>query len=200
MLIPYVFVAGTKAKAEEVNTNFREVQKYINANETAIANVESNITNKANLTGDVNTTFKVANANNSNEAVNLGQVQNMISVYKSLIEGYLFKVVGTTINITDGKCFDSLGNTIIEGGARTLTVGSYPLNTEYYIFVEMDTIGPTTPSYSISANADSPTNISPTTVFRKLGSFIKSSDTAFENVSMIGTRINKDEVTNVELL
>lgn len=199
MLIPYTFIAGTKAKAEEVNANFKAVQKYVDANEKAIANIENEVQTKANITGNINNTFKVANATNTNEATNLGQVDSMTSVFKSLIEGFNFTVVQTLIMITDGKCYDSLGKTIIEAGATSLNVSSHALGTEYYIYVVNTGTG-TLSSFEISTDSSNPGLPGAEVVYRKIGKFKKTTDDTFEYVSMIGTRTSKDEVTNVELL
>lgn len=199
MLIPYTFIAGTKAKAEEVNANFKSVQKYVDANEKAIANVENEVQNKANITGDINNTFKVANATDAHEAVNLGQVDDITSVFKSLIEGFNFTVAQTVIMITEGKCYDSLGKTIITADSSSLGPINYPIGTEYYIYVVNTGIGASS-SFEISPDSSNPGYPGTGVVYRKIGKFKKATDDTFEYVSMIGTRISKDEVTDVKLL
>lgn len=198
MLIPYTFIAGTKAKAEEVNANFKAVQKSVDANEKAIANVENEVETKANISGDINNPFKVANATNTYEAVNLGQVNSITSIFKSLIEGFNFTAVETLIMITEGRCYDSLGKTIIDAGSSSLNVGTYPFGTEYYIYV-VNTGAGTLSSFEISTDSSNPGLPGTSTVYRKIGKFKKATDDTFEYVSMIGTRISKDEVINVKL-
>ena len=43
--IPYTFIAGTKAKASEVNSNFNAVKTLVDANEVNIAQNELDIQN-----------------------------------------------------------------------------------------------------------------------------------------------------------
>lgn len=57
--VPYTFVPGTKAKAEEVNANFNALKEAIGA--------------KADKSGDVNQPLSVADATENSHAVNKGQ-------------------------------------------------------------------------------------------------------------------------------
>lgn len=53
-IIPYVFTAGTKAKASEVNANFSAVAEEITSNKTSADNAINNINNNIN---NINTTL-----------------------------------------------------------------------------------------------------------------------------------------------
>ena len=72
--IPYTFIAGTKAKANEVNGNFTSIKQFVDQLESNLATAELDInnleTNKADINGSQNEVFQVADAENNKDAVN----------------------------------------------------------------------------------------------------------------------------------
>lgn len=199
MKIPYTFIGGTKAKASEINANFQEVKKSVDANELNISNLTLSVENKANINGNGNTLFEVAESNLPTSATNLQQVQTLISPVSSIINGLIFTTSGTTIFISSGTCYDSTLTSLINIGQSTVDASSYPSSTTYYIYVANDTSSTAGPYMTVSTSNVSPTLPNNSIIYRKIGSFIKSSDTQFQSVSMIGTRNNMEEVINVEL-
>lgn len=199
MKIPYTFIGGTKAKASEVNANFQEVKKSVDANELNISNLTITVDNKANINGNGNTLFEVAESNIPTSATNLQQVQNLISPMVSIINGLIFATNGISITISSGTCYDSTLTNLITIGQTTLNATNFPLNTSYYVYVANDTSTTTGPYITVSTSDVSPTLPNNSVIYRKIGSFVKSSDTQFQSVNMIGTRNNMEEVINVKL-
>ena len=199
MKIPYTFIGGTKAKASEINANFQEVKKSVDANELNISNLTLSVDNKANINGNGNTLFEVAESNLPTSATNLQQVQTLISPVSSIINGLIFSVSGTTIFISSGTCYDSTLTNLINIGQSTVDASTYPSGTTYYIYVANDTSATSGPYMTVSTSNVSPTLPNNSIIYRKIGSFIKSSDTQFQSVNMIGTRNNMEEVINVKL-
>ena len=76
---PYTFRAGSYAKSSEVNTNFDSIKDYINELRTYIENVQigSAPYNKADINGSSDNIFQVKDGVESNDAVNLGQLQSV---------------------------------------------------------------------------------------------------------------------------
>lgn len=71
---PFTFIAGTKAKAGEVNDNFDVLYTQVNANISELAQINIDIDNiglnKADVNGNSTQRFSVADAVNNTDAVN----------------------------------------------------------------------------------------------------------------------------------
>ena len=71
---PFTFVAGTKAKAGEVNDNFDVLYTQVNSNISELAQINIDIDNiglnKADVNGNSTQRFSVADAVNNTDAVN----------------------------------------------------------------------------------------------------------------------------------
>ena len=199
MKIPYTFIGGTKAKASEINANFQEVKKSVDANELNISNLTISVENKANINGNGNTLFEVAESNLPTSATNLQQVQTLISPVSSIINGLNFSVSGTTIFISSGICYDSTLTSLINIGQSTVDASTFSSSTTYYIYVANDTSATAGSYMTVTTSNVSPTLPNNNIIYRKIGSFVKSSDTQFQSVNMIGTRNNMEEVINVKL-
>lgn len=74
---PYTFRTGSYAKSSEVNTNFDSIKDYINElrEYTEDILISSAPYNKADINGNEFQPFKVSNATEADEAVNLGQLE-----------------------------------------------------------------------------------------------------------------------------
>ena len=89
---PYTFRAGSYAKSSEVNTNFDSIKDYVNelreyAEDILISSAPYN---KADINGNEFQPFKVLDATEADEAVNLGQLE----------------VVQSNINTVSGRVTD----------------------------------------------------------------------------------------------
>ena len=127
---PYTFVAGNKARANEVNEDFDVLYQQVNANITNIANVEGDIqtlsSTKANVNGASTQRFAVADPVSSGDAVNKRYLlKNGLPIgfvtfcaIADVPDGYLicdgsdvsrtsysdlFNVIGTTFGAGDGS-------------------------------------------------------------------------------------------------
>ena len=83
------FVAGTKAKAEEVNANFSALQNAVNE--------------KAAMDGDNTQTFSVADATGNSHAVNKGQLEDLSDDLTAEIKKTGTKFCVKSGNTTEGK-------------------------------------------------------------------------------------------------
>lgn len=200
MLIPYIFKGGTRAKALEVNQNFIEVQKSIEENEKNIAANTFALDNKANIKGDSSIVFSVAESNTPTGAVNLQQINQMMSPFMQAINGFMFDFTDNPleIQISQGTCFDTNYKYIISTtGTTTLDLSSSAKDIANYIYVVKDITTNTPPIIETSSNIYSPVLPTETTVFRKIGQVVISGNT-IETLQLVGTRINYDEVQNVK--
>lgn len=119
---PFTFVAGTKARANEVNKNFDVLYSEVNSIDANITSINVDIQSlgedKANVNGSANQRFQVGNAINSYDAVNLSQLNNtiprgsiMMLVNSNVPDGYL-ECDGSTVSRTTYKdLFDVIGVT-----------------------------------------------------------------------------------------
>ena len=93
---PYTFRSGNYAKAKEVNANFDTLQDYVNDLTQTLSEVEFESTpyNKANVNGDDERQFEVADATASNQAVNKGQLDSAVSALETSIADTNLTVTG----------------------------------------------------------------------------------------------------------
>lgn len=124
--VPYVFIGGKSAKAQEVNANFNYIMNLINNLTTVIAGLNASITQlqeeKADLNGNSNVPFSVAKADDaymSERAVPYSQVSEMLFAVKNLYKGFSISTYSTTqgnwgLTVGIGTCWDSLGKYIID--------------------------------------------------------------------------------------
>lgn len=200
MLIPYIFKGGSKAKALEVNENFKEVQKSVEENKASIEQLNINLDTKANINGNTNVIFSVAESNTSLGATNLQQVQKLIKPFQPLINNLL---ISKTLNpleivISQGSCYDSTYKYVINTtGAYTLQLNTYTPDITQYIYLRQD-IATNNPIECIVASTPvSPTLPTQSTIYRKIGEFMISNNT-FSFLRMVGTRCFEEDVLNVQ--
>lgn len=190
--IPYTFIAGTKAKANEVNSNFTSIKQFIDqlesnqaTNELNISNLESN---KANVNGSQTEIFQVANAANNFDAVNLQSLKDYTANTLDTIKGFIpSKSSSNTISCTAGSCWDSTYTEMITSSiSLSLQDTALAASTTYYIYVcyNEDTKAC---ELAFSTNNTTPTLPVGFTLFRRIGSFTTDEDNNIQFVFAEGT-------------
>lgn len=134
---PFTFVAGTKARANEVNQNFDVLYSEVNSIDSTLTSIDVDIQSlkddKANINGNASQRFQVAPAVNSYDAVNLSQLKAntpigtiiMVS-FDGVPDGYL-KCNGATVSrSTYSDLFNVIGVTYGEGdGSNTFKLPDF---------------------------------------------------------------------------
>lgn len=143
-IIPNTFIAGTKAKANEVNENFTSAKQFMDNLETEQATNTADILqleqNKADLNGSFEQRFQVADATNSFDAINKQTLLNLVKNTQEVIKGFvLSKFNDTTVSATAGSCYDSTFVYMITS-ATSLSKAQENLgnNAKYYVYVCAD--------------------------------------------------------------
>lgn len=143
-IIPNTFIAGTKAKANEVNENFTSAKQFMDNLETEQATNTADILqleqNKANLNGSFEQRFQVADATNSFDAINKQTLLNLTKNTQEVIKGFvLSKFNDTTVSATAGSCYDSTFEYMITS-ATSLSKAQENLGNDakYYVYVCAD--------------------------------------------------------------
>lgn len=151
---PFTFYAGEKAKANEVNENFDIVYAGVNELDRKVTDVDVSILEindgKADINGNAQQAFQVADALTTYEAINKGQLTRMFPVGTIIpihsesvanddtwlvcdgsafeIDDYaeLYGVIGTTYGTAEGNRFrvPDMSNRTLWGKASDVTYGT----------------------------------------------------------------------------
>ena len=185
--IPYTFIAGTKAKASEVNSNFQAVKTITDQNEVNIAQAEIDITTlqttKADLNGAIENRFEVADPNGNYDAVNLQTFERLTANTRDYISGFvLSKYSNDTISATPGSCYDSTYEYIFTSdSALQVSQSNLGANATYYVYI---TGGPDADNELVISSSDTTPELPVgATLFRRLGSFKTNSNSEISTVS-----------------
>lgn len=185
--IPNTFIAGTKARAAEVNENFTSCKSFVDSleaqaavNETDIANLESS---KAELNGDYAQRFQVADATNSFDAVNKQTLVKFTANSREYITGLeLSKQDNTTIAASAGAAWDSTYTYMIQSSINlTKTQAGISSSATYYVYITADEETGTC-ELVISLSDSTPELPSGFEYFRRLGYFTTDSNAAITDV------------------
>ena len=175
-IIPNTFIAGTKAKANEVNENFTSAKQFMDNLETEQATNTADILqleqNKADLNGSVDQVFKVDDAVNGKDAVNKNVLTNLTNNSKFIIMGFeLNKFNDNTISANPGSCYDSTFEYMIIS-SETLSIQQENLGNlaTYYVYVCTDKDTKSN-QLVISLSDTTPELPSGFEYYRRLGSF-----------------------------
>lgn len=142
--IPYTFTAGTKAKASEVNADFNAVANFVNQLEVSNTELETLIetlqSSKADLTGNLSNIFRMADAVDNYDGVNLRTLRNLTQNSKDVIKGLVIaKQSDTSVNATAGSCWDSTYTSMITTDTSLIVdQANLSSNTTYYIYITQD--------------------------------------------------------------
>lgn len=143
-IIPNTFIAGTKAKANEVNENFTSAKQFMDNLETEQATNTADILqleqNKADLNGNYEQRFQVADATNSFDAINKQTLLNLVKNTQEVINGFrLSKFNDTTVSATAGSCYDSTFEYMITStNSLSKTQENLGNDAKYYVYVCAD--------------------------------------------------------------
>lgn len=170
--VPYIFQAGTKAKAQEVNDNFTAIVTEVNSLSSDILENATDITTlrntKADLNGNTNNRFSVANPVNSNDAVNK---QTLISLTGYGLFGLqVTKSDETHISCTAGATWDTTQTKILSfSSTQAVAFTTGATNTTYYVYIIGTSDGLQTQLF-ISSSSDNPPLPEGYTLYKQLAS------------------------------
>lgn len=191
---PYTFVAGNKARANEVNEDFDVLYQQVNANITNIANVEGDIqtlsSTKANVNGDSTQRFAVADPVSSGDAVNkrtlFKQIANSIDYIGGLTISKDSGSPNDTILIDPGAAYDSLQEVVLKLDVLTTKQNSpQSANTAYYVYIIGSDSGSSI-DILISTEPNVPALPTGYTRYRKIGSYTTDSNGNTNNIYSYG--------------
>ena len=202
---PYTFVAGNKARANEVNEDFDVLYQQVNTNITNIANAESDIENldatKADINGSSAQRFAVANPVSSGDAVNkrtlFKQIGNSIDYIGGLTISKDSGSPNDTILIDPGACYDSTKAIVLALDVLTSKKNTtQSASATYYVYIIGNATGSTT-DILISTQASVPTLPSGYTLYRKIGSYTTDSSSHINGISSYGYNVSMPSPTAV---
>lgn len=128
---PYTFVAGNKARANEVNENFDLLYQQVNSNISNITHNENDIaqlgSSKANINGSSTQRFAVANPVSNSDAVNKWyMLKNSLPPgfvvfcgFETVPEGYLICNGSAISRTTYSELFNAIGTLFGSGDGST---------------------------------------------------------------------------------
>lgn len=181
------FVAGTKAKSQEVNYNFNLIKAFIDGLELTLSDITNSISQleqqKANINGDYRIRFSVADALNSYDAVNLQTLNNRISNAVHIISGLSITRVGNnTILVSAGTCYESTYTKVLSlSNEVSKTNTNQAASTTYYVYI----IGTAELSTDILISQQSINPALPTdyVYYRRIGLYTTDSSNNINSVS-----------------
>lgn len=190
--IPYTFVAGTKAKANEVNENFQSLKQFVDLLEDLSASNELNIANlqqnKADVNGNFINRFQVADASSSMDAINKRTMLQYTKNSQGVISGFqLSKFDNNTISCTAGTCYDSTFEYIISSDiSLSHTDATLTANSTYYVYVCGDKENQLQAELTFSTSDTTPDVPVGYEHFRRLGSFTTDASKNIKDVTREG--------------
>lgn len=188
---PFTFVAGQKARANEVNADFDTLYSQVNVNIADIAQINRDVdnieSNKADINGNSTQRFAVANPVNSTDAVNKQTLNKSLTNVLDFINGLTIeKDSGSpndTILVNPGSCYDSTKQVILElsniTSKQNINQGA---STTYYVYIIGNETG-TSIDIVISNSSVEPTLPTGYTKFRNIGNFTTDSDNNINNIN-----------------
>lgn len=204
---PFTFVAGTKARANEVNQNFDVLYSQVNSNISAINTNANDIdtldSNKANVNGSSSQRFACADPTSPSDAVNKQSLNKAIGNSINYIDGYVIsKDSGSpnnTIIVSEGSCYDSTKTVVLnKTNSSTKTNDNQAANATYYVYV----IGNSTGSQIdilISESGVTPGLPSGYTLYRQIGNYTTDGSNNIDNISYYGVDALSNKSLNASI-
>lgn len=176
---PFTFVAGTKARADEVNRDFDVLYSQVNSNISSINDLNTDVENldqdKADKEGSTSQTFKVANPVNNYDAVNKQTMGNKITPLYGYIDGLIITKDNNdskTIIVSAGSCYDTTKEVALSLSLPlSKQNATQSANSTYYVYIIGDNSGSNT-DILISVDAVTPTLPTGYTKFRQIGYYV----------------------------
>lgn len=191
---PYTFVAGNKARANEVNADFDVLYQQVNANITDIAENASDIANldstKADINGNSTQRFAVADPVSSSDAVNkqtlFKQIGNSIDYIGGLTIEKDSGSPNDTILVNPGACYDSTKAVVLKLDLLTTKQNdNQGANTTYYVYIIGNSTGSSI-DILISTSSTTPTLPSGYTLYRQIGYYTTNSSSNIDIIKSFG--------------
>ena len=202
---PFTFVAGTKARANEVNQNFDVLYSQVNSNISAINTNANDIdtldSNKANVNGSSSQRFACADPTSPSDAVNKQSLTKAIGNSINYIDGYVIsKDSGSpndTIIVTAGSCYDYMRSVVLtKDTSTTKQNSSQGASTTYYVYVIGNDNGSSV-DILISSNAVTPTLPSGYILFRQIGYYTTDTSNNINNINYYGIDVSSNKSPDV---
>ena len=200
--IPHSFVPGTKAKANEVNSNFNAIKTFVDFNERKIADNEYEISklkeDKADLYGDVENKFVVADPVGDVDAVNKRSLMSLTSNTKDYIGGFeLTKYDDYTITAEPGNAWDSTYTYMFNQSTalQTTIPSTTGSNATRYVYIKGNS--DVASELIISDNSVTPEGIADADKYRMLGSLVTDSEGKISDVHSESNDITQTDMQNL---
>jgi hypothetical protein len=200
---PYTFVAGTKAKAVEVNADFDTLYTEANRLGTEILNISVDIqdinSSKADVNGNATQRFQLANPEDSYDGVNKNYLEKSIANVKDYISGFVItKDTDNSIIVSAGSCYDSTFTTMI---TSTGNITKENLNQSpdkiYYVYIMSDNSGYNV-DILITEESTNPRRPDGYDLFRGIGKFTTDEDNKIKYIYQHNSIIPEVKSTVIE--
>ena len=201
---PYTFQPNTKARANEVNTNFDTLYSQVNTN---ISNIEANARDidelndtKAELNGDSTQRFAVADPVNDTDAINkqtmLGQLAPTIDYIGGLTITKDSGSPNDTIIVSRGSCYDSTKKVVLSLANSTSKKNTtQAASATYYVHIVGNATGSST-NIIISNDSISPTLPSGYTLYRLIGFYTTNGSRQIDYINSYSNSFNQADTIN----
>lgn len=196
--VTYSFTAGTKAVAEQVNTNFTDCINAINLNTSSIETINGQLENlensSANVNGNSSERFSVADPVLNSDAVNKNYLRNWTSPSRELIDGLsIHKVSDTEVTVTSGSCLDNTHLEILELSSDTTASfeGTQQASTQYDVYI---TKNKTSQAIEIDVKASGSMPDGDIYYYRNIGFFYTNSDNVIQFTQSYTYDINSQTI------
>lgn len=199
---PFTFVAGQKARANEVNADFDALYSQVNINIADIAqinrDIDSIVDTKADVNGNSTQRFAVANPVNSTDAINKQTMSRALTNVLYYITGLVISKdtarPSDTILVSAGSCYDSTKQVVLElqniTSKQNIGQGA---NATYHVYIIGNDTGSSI-DILISNSSTTPTLPTGYTKFRRIGWFNTDGNKNISSISNYTNSINRTDI------